>query len=143
MQIHKWDLYWCRMPLKPEELKKIPINHQVRPYLIYKVEKQKIWGYPSSSKFQQFLNEEEQFFITRENHNCQKDSIINIQKLYKIPIENILNYAFTLTLEERNQFNDFIIHYNNQLISAKKEKREKNEEKVSIKQRKDNKKKRI
>lgn len=48
------------------------------------------------------------FFICGDDHNSTKNSIINIQKLYEIPVKNILGYAFTLTLEERKQFKNAI-----------------------------------
>lgn len=119
MNVNKWDMFWCRMPLSKEELKRIPIKHQVRPYLIYKVDKQKVWGYLSSSKFHHRISEKLQFFICGEDHNSAKNSIINIQKLYEIPVENILDYAFTLTLEERKQFKNAIKCIQNKKQSKK------------------------
>lgn len=44
------DVVWCLMPLPKEELDKMDLNHQIRPYVVIKKRENGFLGYASSSQ---------------------------------------------------------------------------------------------
>lgn len=111
-----WDVYWCRMPLQPFFLEKIPKSHRIRPYVIYKIDEIGIWGYPSSSKKHKGIMSSEQFYVWGKNHNMYKDSYFDVTSLYQLPFENIISYAFTFDDNERKQFMGLLLKVENPVI---------------------------
>lgn len=93
------DLVWARMPLPKKELSQIEENHQVRPYLIVKKDKFYIYAYKSSSKSNGILNNYEEYSINSLRYNRNKNSFIDLTKIYKIPFFNLKSKYITL-----NQF---------------------------------------
>lgn len=93
------DLVWAKMPLPRKELKKIEEKHQVRPYLIAHKDKFNIYAYKSSSKNYERLNNYEEYTINSLRYNRNKNSFIDLTKIYKIPFFNLKSKYITL-----NQF---------------------------------------
>ena len=97
--IKQGDLVWAKMPLPRKELKQIEENHQVRPYLIAHKDKFNIYAYKSSSKSYERLNNYEEYSINSLRYNRNKNSFIDLTKIYKIPFFNLKSKYITL-----NQF---------------------------------------
>lgn len=93
------DLVWAKMPLPKKELKQIEENHQIRPYLIAHKDKFNIYAYKSSSKNYERLNNYEEYSINSLRYNRNKNSFIDLTKIYKIPFLNLKSRYITL-----NQF---------------------------------------
>lgn len=93
------DLLWAKMPLPRKELKQIQKNHQVRPYLIAYKDRFNIYAYKSSSKKGERLNNYEEYPINSLRYNRNKNSFIDLTKIYKIPFINLKSRYITL-----NQF---------------------------------------
>ena len=93
------DLIWAKMPLSRKELSKIEKNHQVRPYLIAHKDKFNIYAYKSSSKKYDRLNNYEEYAVNGLRYNRNKNSFIDLTKIYKIPFLNLKSKYITL-----NQF---------------------------------------
>lgn len=83
------DMVWSKMPLSRKELNKIEESHRVRPYLVMHKNKFNIYAYPSSSKQFVNLNNTKEYCIHKSRYNKNKDSFINLTKLYKIPVTNL------------------------------------------------------
>ena len=93
------DLVWAKMPLSKKELNQIEENHQVRPYLIAHKDKFNIYAYKSSSTNYERLNNYEEYSINSLRYNRNKNSFIDLTKIYKIPFLNLKSRYITL-----NQF---------------------------------------
>lgn len=90
------DLVWSKMPFSKKELSSIEKSHQIRPYLIVHKDKFNIYAYPSSSKQSNQLNNCEEYFINGLRYGRNKNSFINLTKLYKIPFYNLKEKYVTL-----------------------------------------------
>ena len=93
------DLVWAKMPLSKKELNQIEESHQVRPYLIAQKDKFNIYAYKSSSKSNERLNNYEEYSVNSLRYNRNKNSFIDLTKIYKIPFFNLKSKYITL-----NQF---------------------------------------
>lgn len=94
------DLVWAKMPLPKKELNSIDENHQIRPYLVVHKNKFNIYAYQSSSKQLNKLNNCQEYFINRFRYKKNKDSFINLTKVYKIPFTNLKSYHITLNEQD-------------------------------------------
>lgn len=90
------DLVWAKMPLSKKELATIEKSHQTRPYLIVSKDSANIYAYASSSKQTNKLNNYEEYFINKLRYKQNKDSWINLTKLFKIPINDLKSKHITL-----------------------------------------------
>lgn len=90
------DLVWSKMPLSRKELKKIEKEHQIRPYLVVDKSRFFIYAYQSSSKQSDTLNNCQEYRINKLRYKQNKDSYINLTKVYKIPFYKIKNKHKTL-----------------------------------------------
>ena len=94
------DLVWAKMPLSKKELNSIAENHQVRPYLVVHKNNFNIYAYQSSSKQWNRLNNCQEYFINKFRYKQNKDSFINLTKVYKIPFINLKSYYITLNKQD-------------------------------------------
>lgn len=90
------DLVWAKMPLSKKELKLINETHQIRPYLVIHKDKFNIYAYQCSSKQSNYLNNCEEYFINKLRYKLNKNSYINLSKLYKIPLTKLKSKYITL-----------------------------------------------
>ena len=90
------DLVWSKMPLSRKELRKIEKEHQVRPYLVVDKSRFFIYAYQSSSKQSTTLNNFQEYRINKFRYKQNKDSYLNLVKVYKIPFYKIKNKHKTL-----------------------------------------------
>lgn len=90
------ELVWAKMPLPKKELNKIEESHRIRPYLIMHKDKLNIYAYQSSSKQWDKLNNTQEYCIHKERYKQNKDSYINLTKIYKIPFTNLKRRNITL-----------------------------------------------
>lgn len=111
------DLVWAKMPLPRKELNQIEENHQVRPYLIVQKDKFNIYAYKSSSKNYERLNNYEEYSINSLRYNQNKNSFIDLTKIYKIPFFNLKSKYITL-----NQFDLKNIEKRLQILANKNNK---------------------
>ena len=95
-KINVGDLVWAKMPFNKKELSNIEKSHQIRPYLIVGKDFANIYGYPSSSKQTNNLNNYEEYFINKLRYKQHKDSWINLTKLFEIPVNNLKLKHITL-----------------------------------------------
>ena len=84
------------MPLSKKELNTIEISHQTRPYLVVSKDNFYIYAYPSSSKQSNKLNNCQEYMINKLHYHQNKDSFINLSKIYKIPFINLKDKYITL-----------------------------------------------
>ena len=94
--LNRGDLVWAKMPLSRKELNSIAENHQVRPYLVV----HKYNFNQSSSKQSNRLNNCQEYFINKFRYKQNKDSFINLTKVYKIPFINLKSYYITLNKQD-------------------------------------------
>lgn len=94
--LNSGDLVWAKMPLTKKELSNITKNHQIRPYLVVYKDRFNIYAYQSSSKQCNILNNCQEYFINRFLYKKNKDSFINLTKVYKIPFINLKSHYITL-----------------------------------------------
>lgn len=90
------DLVWAKMPLSRKELNKVEKSHQIRPYLVMDKDKFNIYAYQSSSKQLDKLNNCQEYCIHKIRYNQNKDSFINLTKIYKLPFINLREKHITL-----------------------------------------------
>lgn len=86
------------MPLSKKELNTIELSHQTRPYLVVAKDNFHIYAYQSSSKQWNRLNNCQQYMINKLHYHQNKDSFINLTKIYKIPFINLKDKSVTLNL---------------------------------------------
>lgn len=90
------DLVWSKMPLSKKELNKIEESHRIRPYLVMHKSRFNIYAYPSSSKQFVNLNNTKEYCIHKARYNKNKDSFINLSKIYRIPVIDLQQKYITL-----------------------------------------------
>ena len=90
------DLVWAKMPLPKKELNKIEKSHQVRPYLVVYKDKFNIYAYQSSSKQLDKLNNCQEYCVHKIRYKQNKDSFINLTKIYKLRFVNLKEKQITL-----------------------------------------------
>lgn len=105
------DLVWSKMPLSRKELRKIEKEHQVRPYLVVDKSRFFIYAYQSSSKQSDTLNNCQEYKINKFRYKQNKDSYLNLTKVYKIPFyklkkkHNTLNEVDLKNIQKRLNIN--------------------------------------
>jgi len=85
------------MPLDKKAMKEIEESHRCRPYLIMDKDDKNIYAYPSSSSHSRGYN----YYIDREKYNNLKDSWLNLQNIFKVPVFNLKEKFYTLNKEDR------------------------------------------
>lgn len=117
------DMLWCSMPLPKEELKKIEIEHRIRPYLVVKKEKNYLLCYQSSSKDRKQMNNYEKYCVKSGKYRNKKTSWLDLSSVKKIEMKNIqlefikLNQIDIKKIEKRigigqNRGNTKLIRFN-------------------------------
>lgn len=83
---YMFKIAWAQMPLSEEQLKAIPHNHRVRPYLLCMDMGDYYYAFPTTSKIydNNFRYENEKVLINGMS------SLVRIHELYKLPKENLL-----------------------------------------------------
>lgn len=105
------DLVWAKMPLPKKELNKVEESHQIRPYLVMHKDKFNIYAYQSSSKQSDNLNNCEEYCVNKIRYKQNKDSFINLTKIYKLPFVNLKEKHITLNeLDLKNIQKRLLIH---------------------------------
>lgn len=110
------DLVWAQMPLTKKELNTIEESHRIRPYLIVGKDFANIYAYPSSSKQTNTLNNCQEYFINKLRYKQNKDSWINLTKLFEIPVNNLKSKHITLNkldLKNIQKRLKILVHKNN------------------------------
>lgn len=98
---------WAKMPLEPEELKRVPLGHDVRPYLIVAEEKDFYYAFPCTSNV--FGNKTRYGnckLILRDQFTESGKSLVQLDKAYILPKKNIYydeNYGYTLPPDKINE----------------------------------------
>lgn len=94
-KIQPGDLVFCKMPLTDKVLKNIPEGHRSRPYLIVQKTENEMYGYACFTHPKKLESYEKHVFVNRvydeENHKY-KDSCVQFDKAFIIPISHILNF---------------------------------------------------
>ena len=95
-------IHWARMPLSDEELSEIPESHRIRPYLLFVDMGSYYYAFPSTSKFyRQNSRYENGGLIIRCFYNSK--SFIYLDKVYKLPKENLCYTSAYISPEEENE----------------------------------------
>lgn len=84
------------MPLSRKELNTIEESHRIRPYLVVYKDRLNIYGYQSSSKQWNRLNNCQEYCINKLRYKQNKDSFINLTQLHKISFINLRKKYITL-----------------------------------------------
>lgn len=92
------DLIWAQMPLKNKELKAIEESHRTRPYLVMWKDSANIYAYQASSKESRALNNYEKYCINKLRYRKSKDTWLELNKINKVPINNLKNKFYSLNL---------------------------------------------
>lgn len=96
------ELCWATMPLSEEELSKIPSGHDFRPYLLLKEGDGFYWAFPSTSKA--FSNKNRYVNGTlRVNGFSNIKSLVMLDKIYKLPFDNLAYHSVKIVKREENQ----------------------------------------
>lgn len=82
-------IVWAKMPLSRKELKSIDESHRIRPYLVYQKTNFFIYAYQSSSKMNSKTNNKQEYVINGMRYKKERNSYVNLTKLYKIPFLNL------------------------------------------------------
>lgn len=117
------DMLWCMMPLSKKELRKIEVNHRIRPYLVVKKEENFLLCYQSSSKNREQMNNYEKYCINSGKYKNVKNSWIDLTDIKRIRIKDIqlefikLNQIDIKKIEKRicigqNRGNTELIRFN-------------------------------
>ena len=97
-----FSLVWTLMPLSQSELKQIPLNHRIRPYLIFKIEDD-FFGFPCSSNIYNHKSRysNDRFIIGQELSNDK--TLVNLERVYEIPIKNFRSFFKSVNIKEENE----------------------------------------
>ena len=89
-EIKEGDSVYAKMPLRKGELKKIAKDHQIRPYVVLKKKRYSFIGFQCSSTF---IPKGPHYLYHKIRYSIEdKDSYINLSKIYEVPILNIRSY---------------------------------------------------
>lgn len=98
---------WAKMPLEPEELKRVPLGHDVRPYLIVAEAEEFYYAFPCTSKVFTNKNRYENSKLIIRNQNTESGkSLVQLDKAYILPKSNIYydeDFGYVLSPEEINE----------------------------------------
>lgn len=121
-QAKKGDVIWAKMPLRKSELKTIPENHQIRPYVIMHKGLFGIEAYPSSSSAYQNAENFSEYRVLSDSYNDEKfdrDCYFDLRKTYKIPFYKFVNSFYTLNSKDKQGLNKKLGIIKNRKIEVK------------------------
>lgn len=102
-KVGDFKLAWAKMPLSDEELNKIDKFHRIRPYLLFMENDDYYYSFPCTSKYFEKDIRYENSIIRLDRVINHKKSLILLDTVYKMPKENILEFAKSLPTNYNNQ----------------------------------------
>lgn len=93
-------MVWAIMPFNKKTMEEIEESHRCRPYLVMYKDDKNIYAYFSSSSMTGNANNIKKYCIDKTKYGIQKDSWIDLKKIYKVPVYNLKDYFYTLKKED-------------------------------------------
>ena len=94
-RIQPGDLVFCKMPISEKALNNIPEGHRARPYLIVQKSDNELYGYACATHPKRVKSYEKHIFVNMvydEENKKYKDSCVQLDKAFIIPMSHILNF---------------------------------------------------
>lgn len=98
-----FKIVWSYMPLSLEEMSKIEVSHQVRPYLLCMEKEDYFYAFPCTSKvFTNKFRYQNGKVILNDVVDYKK-TLVDLSKIYKLPKENIRSGEYNLFDYQANE----------------------------------------
>lgn len=97
------DVYYCNMPRKTKELRKIEESHRIRPYLCLKKGKNYFYGIPATSNKLTHWNYFRKFAYFDQEGIDKRESTLQLTHIEKIPMDHLLDFHRMLSEEILNR----------------------------------------
>jgi hypothetical protein len=97
-----FSLVWALMPLSTDELEQIPLNHRIRPYLIFEINDE-FYGFPCTSNINSKKNRYSNGQAILSYSEYEEKTLVKLEKVFIIPEEYYRGYFKPVNLNDENE----------------------------------------
>lgn len=94
-KLKKYDIVLANMPLNYLKLLDIPLDHRIRPFVIYKKSFSKLYVYYVSSK-----DHGKNIKLNKKHYHLDKDSYLYLNRTYVLKKQHLIKYIDHLKKED-------------------------------------------